>query len=348
MSAMRMRDPILGAVLALSAILGPPAAMPAVAADSAVIFMYHRFGEDRYPSTNIRLEQFEAHIAELLRGGYAVLPVPKIVEALAAGAELPDRTVGLTVDDAFQSVLTEAWPRLKAAGLPFTLFISTDPIDRGGASYMSWDDIRRLAADELVTIGHHTATHLHMPDASRDRLVEELQQASGRFQAELGFVPKVFAYPYGEYGQAIGQLVRENGLIAAFGQHSGVAHTTSNMFYLPRFALNEAYGDLGRFKLAANALPIPVTDVTPVDPLLTPETNPPPFGFTVMGDVGRSLGGLRCYSTQEVTLEHLGERRIEVRVPDKFGAGRSRINCTMQSPQGRWRWFGMQFYVPSE
>ncbi|HLT76966.1 MAG TPA: chitin deacetylase, partial [Ferrovibrio sp.] len=51
------------------------AAGPAVAADHAAILMYHRFGEDSVPSTNIRLEQFDAHIAELTAGRYSVLPL---------------------------------------------------------------------------------------------------------------------------------------------------------------------------------------------------------------------------------------------------------------------------------
>ena len=32
--------------------------------NSAVIYMYHRFGESAYPSTNITLEQFEEHLKE--------------------------------------------------------------------------------------------------------------------------------------------------------------------------------------------------------------------------------------------------------------------------------------------
>jgi len=48
-------------LLALGVLLGLGAA-PAMAADSAVVFMYHRFGDGRFPSTNITIEQFEAHL----------------------------------------------------------------------------------------------------------------------------------------------------------------------------------------------------------------------------------------------------------------------------------------------
>ena len=79
--------------------------------NGAAVIMYHRFGEALYPSTNIRLEQFEAHIAELTSGPYTVLPLPEIVAALAEGRALPERSVGISIDDAFLSIYREAWWR---------------------------------------------------------------------------------------------------------------------------------------------------------------------------------------------------------------------------------------------
>lgn len=69
-------------------------ALPALAGNSAVIFMYHRFGEDTYPSTSISIAQFEAHIAELKSGGYHVMALPDIVRSLKDGTALPDRAIG--------------------------------------------------------------------------------------------------------------------------------------------------------------------------------------------------------------------------------------------------------------
>jgi hypothetical protein len=119
------------------------------------------------------------------------------------------------------------------------------------------------------------------------------------------------------------------------------------MFTLPRFALNEQYGDLERFRLIAASLPLPATEITPSEPVLG--TNPPPFGFTLAEDVG-DLDRLTCFASgQETTaVERLGSRRIEVRLENPFPPGRARINCTLPGPDGRWRWFGMQFLVPSQ
>ncbi len=319
----------------------------ALAGDWATVIMYHRFGEDGYPTTNIRLAQFDAHLAELRNGGYSVLPLPEVVEALRQGKQLPDRAVAITIDDAYLSVYAEAWPRLEKSGFPFTLFVATDPIDRGLPAYMSWAQLREMARTAAVTIGSQTASHPHMPNLTPEQNRKQLEGSNARFWAELGEVPTLFAYPYGEYSSIVRKVVAESGFLGAFGQQSGVAHSGDDIFELPRFAMNEKYGGLDRFRLAANALPLRVADVTPVDTLLK-RHNPPAFGFTVMDDLP-NLGQLACFASNQsdpARLERLGDRRFEVRLDAPFGPGRGRINCTMPGPDRRWRWFGTQFYIP--
>ncbi|MEL0076636.1 MAG: polysaccharide deacetylase family protein, partial [Alphaproteobacteria bacterium] len=101
------------------------------AAEHATVLMYHRFGEDQYPSTNIRLEQFEAHLEMLSSGGYNVIPLADIVAKLQNGESLPDRTVAITIDDAYLSVYEEAWPRLRRHNFPAKIFVATRQIDIG-------------------------------------------------------------------------------------------------------------------------------------------------------------------------------------------------------------------------
>lgn len=339
-----MRRPArITGVLVLTAVMSALPSATALAADSAVVLMYHRFGEADYPSTNVTIDQFEAHLGELTRGGYTVLPLPEIVNAIRDGRALPDRSVAITIDDAYQSVYTEAWPRLRRLGFPFTLFVATAPIDRGFERYMSWDQIRELKAAG-VTIGSQTASHLHMAASAPDRNRSDLEHASDRFTTELGATPEYFAYPFGEASAEVQQVVREFGFRAAFGQHSGVTHATADPYYLPRFPLNEAFGDLSRFQLVASTLPLPVSDLTPIDPTLA--TNPPSFGFTLASDIPNA-GALACFASDQgqTRLERLGPR-IEVRLDEPFAAGRARINCTVPAGDGRWRWFGMQYYVP--
>jgi len=317
----------------------------AAAGDSASIITYHRFGDERYPATNIRLEQFDAHLKELTSGKYAVLALPDIVAAVIKAEALPDRAVAITIDDAFRSVYTEAWPRLRAAGLPFTLFVATEPVEAGLPDFMSWEQIREMSQGG-VTIGGHSHSHLHMVDASLQTDRMEIETSNGYFEQQLGFRPSLFAYPFGEASLAIMDLVKASGYTVAFGQHSGAIDSSLPRFYLPRFPLNEAHGSIDRLKLALNALPLPVTDVTPADPLVPPDANPPAFGFTLGESVGKAQR-LACYhsSTGKAQLERIGSRRVEVRVDAPLPKGRSRINCTLPGPDGRWYWYGTQFYV---
>jgi peptidoglycan/xylan/chitin deacetylase (PgdA/CDA1 family) len=314
---------------------------------SAVVLIYHRFGEDRYPSTNVRLDQFEAHIAELKSGGYHFLPLSQIVDAIRNSQPLPDRTIAITVDDAYETAFTEAWPRLKAAGIPMTLFVATDPVDGRSATYMSWDQIRQLAADG-VEIAHHGASHHHMVSAGLAGSLADIERASLRFQEELGFVPDIFAYPYGEYSMEIRQALEDSGFAAAFAQYSSVARIGSDAFALPRFPVNERYGEIDRFRLVVNARSLPVANIIPQGPIVAPDNNPPPYGFSLTESVV-GLAALACYPShmdEAAGIEILGGRRVEIRFQEPFPEGRHRINCTLPGPDRRWYWFGKFFYGP--
>lgn len=335
---------LITVVSAVSALTTP---RMAVAADSAVILMYHRFGEDSYPTTSVRMEQFRAHIKELTNGKYNVMGIPEIIAALRQGKPLPERTIGISVDDAFKSVYSNAWPLFQESGLTFTLFVATDSIDQKLPGFMTWDEVRELR-DKGVTIGAHTGSHAHLPLLQPKRSVGEIKRSMDRLEAETGARPTLFAYPYGETSLAVRKQVTDAGLGVAFGQHSGVLFPGADFLYLPRFALNETYGDMNRFKLAVNALPIKVKDLTPSEVLLSSDTNPPRFGFTVYGDAVPDLRVLTCYASGQgkTELVRLGPQRIETRMAKRFPTGRARINCTMPAREGRWRWFGMQFLVP--
>jgi len=331
------------ALLAGAFAFGAPS--PVYAEGGAVVVMYHRFGEGKFPSTNVTLEQLDAHIEELTSGKYQVMDLVEIVKALKDGFPLPDRAVGISIDDAFLSVYTEAWPRLKKAGLPFTVFVATDPVDNNASNFMSWDQIREMSKAG-VGIAGHTGSHLHMPKAGRDRILAELARSKKRFREKLGLVPVIFAYPYGESSLAVQSMVKDDGYIAGFGQHSGAFGATDSRFDLPRFAMNENYGHMDRFRLAVNAVPLPVSDITPAEPLITTH-NPPAIGFTLAPGL-KGLDRLACFSSHDgkARLERLGKSRIEVRVKQAFPKGRTRVNCTFPAAKGRWHWFGRQFYNP--
>lgn len=326
----------------LAAMILAPDTAPAQQADSllprAVILTYGRFDDDASTSS-ISADQFEAHLAELSASRYQVWPLSRLVAAIADGKPIPERTVAITIDEPHASAYTVAWPLLRQYGFPATLFLATDTVDRGGIDTLSWSQIRTMANNGME-LGNQTASHPHLLGQDRAYVIGQIARAGERIKAETGTTPTILAYPYGEYSDSLRDLLKALGLQGAVGQQSGVAHARSDRYALPRFAMNDTLGSLERFRLAIQALPLLVTDVTPGDMRLA--ENPPSVGFTVepmMGD----LSGLSCFlsGVGRVNLQALGDRRIELRFDDALPSGRSRLNCTLPASDGRWRWFGM-------
>jgi hypothetical protein len=131
---------------------------------------------------------------------------------------------------------------------------------------------------------------------------------------------------------------------AVLGQYSSVASSNDNIMALPRFAFNQNYSDIDRFKLIVNSRALPSKDILPRGPLLG--KNPPNVGFSVNGDV-QGLNNLACFPShmsEAAEITRLGDTRIEIRFNEAFPVGRHRINCTMPGPDNRWYWFGLPFF----
>jgi len=315
------------------------------AEDSAIILMYHRFGEEKFPTTNITLQQFEAHLAELKQEKYNIVPLDEIVTALKNKVKLPPRTIAVNIDDAYLSFFQNSWPRLKAANIPFTLFVSTEPVSRNIPGYMTWQQIRKMADDPLVTIGHHAHSHAHLPRMSEARAIRDIETATEIYQNELGAVPDIFAYPYGEFSPMIENILKKKNIKAAFGQFSSAASSKSNPYAMPRFSFNERYAGMDRFRLIVNARALPAYDILPINAVI--KENPPQIGFTVEKDV-RGLSAMSCYPShlgKAASLTRVDGNRIEIRFDKPLPQGRSRINCTLPGPDNRWYWFGLPFFV---
>lgn len=313
------------------------------AGDSAVVLAYPRIANGPAHST-VTQAQFEAHLKELADGRYAVMALGDVVGALKQGRALPDRAVALTFDSGDRAIHRAVWPKLKAMNLPFTVFVGTDrPGQR--ANHLGWEQLSEMAAGG-VEIGIEGPGGPSLAAMPAERMKAEIARAMQKIRQELGRAPRFFAYPQGEYSRAVAGALAEAGLEAAFGDQSGVAHRSLGLFALPRFLLSQTYGDMERFQIVANALALPIRDLTPADTLVGAE-NPPHVGFTVDAAVGR-LDQLNCFAAGlgRAAVEVLGEARVEVRMASPLPAGRTRINCTLPGPEGRWRWLGLPFIVP--
>jgi len=337
--------------LAVSALLS---ASVASAADSVVVLMYHRFGEDRYPSTSIATEQFDAHLRFLESGGFTVVSLAAVLTALEGSASLPERAVAITIDDAYSSVYDVAFPRLAAFGYPFTVFVASDGVDEGSRALMTWDQMREMQ-DAGASYANHGAAHgslaLHMdaesdPDRRR-RARADIERGRERLTAELTQVLDAFAYPYGEYDTLAAEIVTEL-KIPAFGQQSGAIGPLSDRRALPRFPMSEAFGTLDQFATKVASLPMPVVAIAPWDPVTT--ESEPRISIT-LGPSDARLSALACFvggqGRVDVDWQAAGERFV-VGPRSALGAGRHRVNCTAPRSDGRFFWFSHQWIVVND
>ena len=255
--------------------------------------MYHRFNENKYPSTNIRNEIFLEHLKEINNQGIEFIRFEKFEKIIKTNID--KNYLLLTIDDAFESFYLNAWPILKNKRIPFILFVSTREIGKYG--YMTWKHIKEVAASDLVTIGNHSHTHEYLIDWEDDKIKSDLITSIKIFKKELGYSPKIFSYPFGEYSINLKKIVTDLNFEFAFGQHSGVIDPTKNFLELPRFPINEKYGKLERFKSILQTLPFPYEKITPENRYLKKDENPPEIKIKFFENL-INIKNITCYSNE--------------------------------------------------
>ena len=118
---------------------------------------------------------------------------------------------------------------------------------------MNWDQIKEIEKSEFGIIGHHSHTHEYLIDMTNENLLMILKLAIKIFK-KIRICSSIFSYPFGEYSKFMKDYISKNFKIA-FGQHSGVIDVNKDKFELPRFPINEKYGELKRFKSLINYIP---------------------------------------------------------------------------------------------
>lgn len=124
---------------------------------------------------------------------------------------------------------------------------------------MDWDEIRRIAAHPLITIGAHTLNHYNLKRLSDDRARAEMRDGARYLEVELGLKPRHLAYPYG-YAQAVGEretrIASDLGFATAVTTRHGVLHREhlSHMCALPRISINGRYQRVDHVRTMVNGV----------------------------------------------------------------------------------------------
>ena len=304
--------------------------------------MYHRFNESKYPSTNIQMDIFENHL-KIIKDSNLGFYHPKDFEN-EFNKPKEQKKILLTVDDAFKSFYNEAWPVLKKDKIPFILFVSTEPVGKNG--YMTWDQIKEIEKSEFGVIGHHSHTHDYLIDKEYNEFVLDIEKANKIFIDQIGYIPTLFSYPFGEYSKNMKDYVSKNFNIS-FGQHSGIIDINKEKFELPRFPINEKYGEIKRFKSIINYFPLEYKSLKPDEKKLNKENNPPQFSVEFF-DEQKNLDKINCYSNEggnwERSKTKFSDNKLSIQFREPFIPRRGRINCSLND-NGKWRWFGTQFTI---
>jgi peptidoglycan/xylan/chitin deacetylase (PgdA/CDA1 family) len=145
-----------------------PSSEPPQTADDHVrvaVLGYHDFSATRtVKEMVIRPSKFRNQMQAIKDLKLNVITIEDFILWKQGKKNIPDKSVLITIDDGWKSVYTDAYPVLKEFGYPFTIYLYTNYIDRGGRS-MTSEMIKEMMQNGC-TIGSHSVSH-PMPSTVR-------------------------------------------------------------------------------------------------------------------------------------------------------------------------------------
>jgi peptidoglycan/xylan/chitin deacetylase (PgdA/CDA1 family) len=235
------------------------------------VLIYHRFGDNRYPTTNVGVQLFREQMRFLKENNYQVISLDSLVHFLQQGKGIPEKTVVITIDDGYKSVYENAWPVLKEFNYPFTVFLYVKATDNRHSDYMSWEQVREMKAAG-VDFQNHGFSHEHMAfvpsgmntQAYRAWIRADLEISTRVFTENLEERPRFFAVPYGEYNRIVLDEIRSFGYEAILLQDPGSVSSDTDLFAIPREPiLGIEWASMEHFKMVLERVDLPIRGEIP-------------------------------------------------------------------------------------
>ena len=311
--------------------------------NSAVVLMYHRFGQPEHPSTNIDKELFAKQMYYLKENKFNVLPLSQLIDIFENNKPMPNKAILITIDDGFKSMYTNAFLILKELNFPFSVFVSTKYVSNSDNSdFMSWDMLKELINNK-GEIFNHSHDHKSLLNLSIQDARNSIKQTQVELKNNLGVVPKIFSYPYGEYSEEKKKLIKEMGFKLAFSQDSGPINIMHDQFSLQRFPINNNYGDLSRFKTIVDTKSLEPQNFSPIDREISSSQIEVSFFTNFKSE------NINCYSNNNSELVKESKNNVVYIQLKKLNMGRNyRLNCTLiksYNTSKKIYWFGTSFFV---
>lgn len=316
----------------------------------AVAFVYHRFGDDRFPSTNISTADFESHLRWLSSNNFRVLTLSDALSYLKDDSTARNTAV-ITIDDGYKSFYANGLPLLKKYQMPATLFINTETV--GAGDYMTWQELEQVTKNG-IEIGNHTHSHAHFLNQKQNErytnFLNEIELSQKLIEENLQLKPKVFAYPYGEFDDGFETIVKATGFVGAAAQNSGVINSSSNVFQLPRFPMSENYA--AKFVEKAQMKSFQIIRKAPVLPAIPRGKSRPILTLTI-NSRGLLTDQFQCFvqnSNCDVKILEQSPTELTLTIQATTSILKKRRTLyTLTAPDsaGNWHWYSHLWINPT-
>jgi len=310
-----------------------------------VIFVYHRFGNSKYPSTNISLENFEKHLKYLKDQKFEVLNFSDAVDYINdPKIGYHEKVVCITVDDGYKTFIQNGMPLLQKYGFTATVFINSESV--GGGTYMDWDELKSIHEDG-IEIGNHSHSHAYFLNIPQEqRIVQfkaDVEKCQESIKKNLGGAPEIFAYPYGEFDPEMKEALRTMGFRAAAAQNSGVLYH-SDYYAIPRFPMAGPYVKLEAFIEKANMKALRVKRKSTESFVLMGE-NPPKL-IVEFDSSSADLTRFNCFISNDCSSKISGNE-VTIQAQQTLKNRRTLYTITAPSKKGnQWHWFSHLWIRP--
>jgi peptidoglycan/xylan/chitin deacetylase (PgdA/CDA1 family) len=188
------------------------------------IFVYHRFDDSRYPTTNISTKELRKEFNYLKKHHYKVVPLIDIIHKINADEKVPDKWVAFSIDDGFKSFYSHGLPVFKEYKYPFTLFIAVKYTEEKYRDYVSWKQLKEII--KYGSVEFHSYGHGHFGQMSKEEIAQDMTKGLDLMKKHLDYDPKLFVYPYGEYDSRVAKILDNYHFKAVFNQNIGGVNGT--------------------------------------------------------------------------------------------------------------------------
>ncbi len=202
---------------------------------NAHIFVYHRFGDKVHTSTNTTIKELEKEFKYFKQNNYKVVPLNDIIKKLNHKEEIPDNWIALTIDDAYKSFFDHGLEIFKKYNYPFSLYVYVEATDKRYSDFMTWEQLK--IASKYGEIALHSYSHPHLTHLSDEAIYEDTKKAYSIFEQNMGFIPKSYAYPYGEYDKRVQAQIKKFNFDSILNQNTGSITKETKTYDIHRAAL---------------------------------------------------------------------------------------------------------------